>query len=172
MISRRARFIRWITGRYIRRIDVHHADGVFYAFEEDPAVIFADVHEDGRYLFPGTGMETERGQGAGEGKKLNIALAPSSGDREFFAAWERIEAFVDAARPQFVFFQCGADGLAGEPLADLRYSPAVHAHAAKELMCLVERHCPGRLLVMGGGGYDLHNVAAAWCAVLESLIGP
>jgi acetoin utilization deacetylase AcuC-like enzyme len=32
---------------------MHHADGVFYAFEEDPAVIFADVHEDGRYLFPG-----------------------------------------------------------------------------------------------------------------------
>jgi acetyl esterase/lipase len=26
MISRRARFIRWITSRYIRRIDVHHAD--------------------------------------------------------------------------------------------------------------------------------------------------
>jgi acetyl esterase/lipase len=26
MISRRARFVRWITGRYIRRIDVHHAD--------------------------------------------------------------------------------------------------------------------------------------------------
>jgi hypothetical protein len=26
MISRRARFIRWITSRYIRRIDVRHAD--------------------------------------------------------------------------------------------------------------------------------------------------
>lgn len=153
-------------------IDVHHADGVFYAFEDDPAVIFADVHEDGRYLFPGTGTETERGEGAGKGKKLNIALAPSSGDREFFAAWERIEAFVDAARPQFVLFQCGADGLAGEPLADLRYSPAVHAHAANRLLSLVERHCPGRLIAMGGGGYNLRNVAAAWCAVLESLIRP
>ena len=31
-------------------IDAHHGDGVFYAFEDDPEVIFADIHEDGRFL--------------------------------------------------------------------------------------------------------------------------
>jgi len=152
-------------------IDLHHADGVFYAFEDDPAVIFADIHEDGRFIFPGSGAESERGRGVAEGTKLNVALAPSSGDRAFFAAWARVESFLDAARPQFVLFQCGADGLAGEPLGDLRYSQAAHAHATNSLMGLVERHCPGRLLAMGGGGYNLRNVAAAWCAVLEKLVG-
>ncbi len=151
-------------------IDVHHGDGVFYSFEDDPCVVFADIHEDGRYLYPGTGRETEQGRGAAQGTKLNIPMAPYAGDAEFFAAWERVEAFLDAARPEFVLLQCGADGLAGDPLAHLRYSPAAHAHAARGLMRLVERHCPGRLLAMGGGGYDLRNVAAAWCAVLESLV--
>jgi acetoin utilization protein AcuC len=45
-------------------IDAHHGDGVFYAFESDAAVIFADLHEDGRYLYPGTGAVEETGRGA------------------------------------------------------------------------------------------------------------
>ncbi len=36
-------------------IDAHHGDGVYYAFEDDPDLIFADIHEDGKYLYPGTG---------------------------------------------------------------------------------------------------------------------
>ncbi len=37
-------------------IDAHHGDGVYYSYEEDPNLIFVDVHEDGRFLFPGTGF--------------------------------------------------------------------------------------------------------------------
>ena len=36
-------------------IDAHHGDGVFFCFDEDPDLVFADMHVDGRYLFPGTG---------------------------------------------------------------------------------------------------------------------
>ena len=36
-------------------IDAHHGDGMFYGFEDDPDLIFADIHEDGRNLYPGTG---------------------------------------------------------------------------------------------------------------------
>ena len=32
-------------------IDAHHGDGLYYGFERDPGVIFADLHEDGRYLY-------------------------------------------------------------------------------------------------------------------------
>ncbi|MEM7565496.1 MAG: acetoin utilization protein AcuC, partial [Pseudomonadota bacterium] len=37
-------------------IDAHHGDGVFYSFEDDPDLIFADIHQDGRTLYPGTGF--------------------------------------------------------------------------------------------------------------------
>lgn len=151
-------------------IDVHHGDGVFYSFEDDPTVIDADIHEDGRFIYPGTGMATEQGRGDALGKKLNIPMLPYSGDQEFFAAWEQVEAFVDEARPQFVLMQCGADGLEGDLLGDLRYTTAPHAEAAKGLMRIAERHCPGRLVGMGGGGYNLDNLAAAWCTVVESFV--
>ncbi len=60
-------------------IDAHHGDGVFYAFEADPRVIFADLHEDGQYLYPGTGSAEETGSGAAAGTKLNIPLPPGAG---------------------------------------------------------------------------------------------
>ena len=120
-------------------IDVHHGDGVFYAYEDDPDLIFADIHEDGRYLYPGTGHAHETGQGAAKGTKLNIPLAPGAGDRDFLEAWPRVVAHLRKFEPQFVLFQCGADGLDGDPLAHLTYTPQVHAHAARSLVHFADR---------------------------------
>ena len=152
-------------------IDVHHGDGVFYAFEEDPDLIFADIHQDGRTLYPGTGRAHEAGKGSAEGTKLNIELAPFSGDAQFMEAWPRIEAHFAAFQPEFFIFQCGADGLKGDPLAQLEYSPAVHAHAAQRMVRLADKFAQGRIMAFGGGGYDRSNLAQAWSAVLGGLVG-
>ncbi|TLY90731.1 MAG: acetoin utilization protein AcuC [Gammaproteobacteria bacterium] len=127
-------------------IDAHHGDGVFYAFEEDAAVVFADLHEDGRYLYPGTGALEERGRGAAEGTKLNVPLPPGSD------------------------VQCGADSLEGDPITHLRFSPRVHGRAAKDLGALADRLGHGRVLALGGGGYNRDNLAQAWTAVVENLL--
>jgi acetoin utilization protein AcuC len=151
-------------------IDVHHGDGVYYPFESDPNVIFVDLHEDGRFLYPGTGAASEVGKGKAEGTKLNIPMLPGSGDGEFFAAWEKAEAFIRRGNPQFILFQCGADSIDGDPLAHLQYSTAAHAHAAKRLCALADELCEGRLMAFGGGGYDRVNLAQAWSAVLREMI--
>ncbi len=152
-------------------IDAHHGDGVFYSFEEDPDLFIGDIHEDGRFLYPGTGHAQETGRGAAVGTKLNFPLAPGAGDREFTAAWEILEDRVDAARPEFILLQCGADGLAGDPLTHLKYSESAHSLAAEGLCRIADRHCDGRLLALGGGGYDNDNLARAWCAVINELVG-
>ncbi|HHO68933.1 MAG TPA: acetoin utilization protein AcuC [Gammaproteobacteria bacterium] len=152
-------------------IDAHHGDGVFYAFEDDPDLIFADLHEDGRFLYPGTGAADETGRGPAAGTKLNIPMPPDADDAAFLAAWERAEAHVEAGRPAFILFQCGADSLAGDPITHLRYSEAAHRHAARRLRALADRHCQGRLLALGGGGYNRANLARAWTAVVEALAG-
>lgn len=151
-------------------IDVHHGDGIFYAYETDPNLIFADIHEDGRYLYPGTGREDETGKDAAKGSKLNIPLKPGSGDREFLEAWPRVEQHLVRFEPEFIIFQCGADGLQGDPLAHLKYSAATHAHAAKRLVEIAGRFSKGRLMAFGGGGYDHDNLARAWSAVLREIV--
>ena len=98
-------------------IDVHHGDGLYYPFESDPDVIIADLHEDGDYLYPGTGHAGETGKGAAAGTKLNIAMPPGAGDAAFLKQWERVEAHLVEFRPEFFLFQCGADSLSGDPIA-------------------------------------------------------
>jgi acetoin utilization protein AcuC len=151
-------------------IDVHHGDGVFYSYERDPDLIFADIHQDGHTLYPGTGHADESGQGDAAGTKLNIPLAPGANDDDFAHAWDRVEAHLERFAPEVIVLQCGADGLAGDPLAHLEYTPATHALAARRLRALANKHCDGRLLAFGGGGYDLRNLAAAWTAVLAELV--
>jgi acetoin utilization protein AcuC len=151
-------------------IDVHHGDGVFYAFESDADVIFADLHEDGRYLYPGTGHANECGRDAGQGKKLNIPLPPGSDDAVFREHWPQVIAHLERHRPAFIILQCGADGLGGDPLAHLQLSASSHALAASSLAALADRLGHGRVLALGGGGYDRGNLAAAWNAVVEALL--
>ncbi len=151
-------------------IDAHHGDGIFYAFESDPDILFADIHEDGRYLYPGTGAAHETGTGAARGTKLNLPLSPGAGDREFHAAWEQVEDYLEQARPEFIVFQCGADSVGGDPITHLQYTPAVHGFAAARLCQLADRHCQGRLLATGGGGYNRRNLALAWTEVVRACV--
>jgi acetoin utilization protein AcuC len=151
-------------------IDAHHGDGVFYAFEDDAAVVFADLHEDGRYLYPGTGAQEETGRGAAQGTKLNVPLPPGADDETFAAVWPRVTGHLAKFAPEFIILQCGADSLEGDPITHLRFSPQVHGRAARELAELAERLGHGRVLALGGGGYNRTNLAQAWSEVVENLL--
>jgi acetoin utilization protein AcuC len=153
-------------------IDAHHGDGVFYAFEDDPAVIIADLHETGQTLYPGTGAVEERGRGVADGTKLNAPLPAGAGPEEFAAVWPAMLAHVERYAPDFIVLQCGADSVAGDPLAHLRLTPDCHGRAARDLVALARRLGHGRVLGLGGGGYDRGNLARAWCAVVEGLLAP
>jgi len=150
-------------------IDAHHGDGVFYGFESDPDLIFADLHEDGQYLYPGTGAASETGKAGAKGTKLNIPMPPGAGDQEFEQAWETVQAFVDAGKPEFIILQCGADSLEGDPITHLRYTEEAHALAARRLCALADRHCEGRIIATGGGGYNRRNLARAWTRVVQAF---
>jgi acetoin utilization protein AcuC len=151
-------------------IDVHHGDGLYYPYESDPDLIIVDIHEDGRFLYPGTGYAHEEGKDLAVGSKLNVPLEPGAADREFFAAWGRTLEFIRHYRPEFILFQCGADSIAGDPLAHLRYTPRAHAHAARTLCQLANEFAHGRIMGFGGGGYDRRNLALAWNSVLAEFI--
>ncbi len=151
-------------------IDAHHGDGMFYGFEDDRDLIFADIHEDGRYLYPGTGAAEETGTGRARGTKLNIPLAPGADDDDFHEAWRRVEAYIDRARPEFILFQAGADSLEGDPITHLCYTEQAHADAATALCRLADKHCEGRIIGTGGGGYNRRNLARAWTRVVQSFV--
>lgn len=57
----------------------------------------------------------------------------------------------------------------GDPLTNLQYSAKAHSYAASRLLKIAEKKCGGRILAMGGGGYDPVNVAHAWTAVVKAF---
>ncbi|MDH3362638.1 MAG: acetoin utilization protein AcuC [Gammaproteobacteria bacterium] len=150
-------------------IDAHHGDGVYYGFEDDPALLFADLHEDGRFLYPGTGAAEETGTGRARGTKLNIPLAPGADDDDFREAWQKVEAYLVKMRPQFIIMQCGADSLEGDPITHLCWTEEAHAEAAASLCRLADEYCEGRIIGTGGGGYNRRNLARAWTRVVQSF---
>jgi acetoin utilization protein AcuC len=151
-------------------IDAHHGDGVFYAYADDPDLLFADLHEDGRYLFPGTGAADETGLGSARGTKLNLPMPPSSGHDEFRVVWAKVERYLEQGRPEFILFQCGADSVEGDPLTHLRYSEESHAHAATRLCAIADELGHGRVVGLGGGGYNRRNLARAWTRVVGAFL--
>ncbi|MCP8309209.1 MAG: acetoin utilization protein AcuC [archaeon] len=151
-------------------IDAHHGNGVFYDLNDDPAVYIADIHEDGRYLYPGTGSSSETGSGEAVGTKMNLPLAPKSEDKEFKEAFAKVEEFAYQVKPELIIFQCGADGLKGDPYTHLHYTEEAHRYATNRLHRISHELCEGRILALGGGGYNPNNVAKAWLEVVKALV--
>ena len=98
-------------------------------------------------------------------------MPPGADDSVFLAAWEEVERYVEEARPELILLQCGADSIAGDPITHLQLTPEAHAHAARRLAALADRFAAGRVLGMGGGGYNRANLANAWTRVVEELAG-
>lgn len=151
-------------------IDAHHGDGVYYAFERDPRVLFADIHEDGDFLYPGTGCRKETGRGRAKGLKMNMPVPSGSRDDVFDICWDKIENYLGYHKPQFILLQAGADSIDGDPITRMRFSANAHVKAARRLRDIADEYADGRLLIMGGGGYNRDNLSSAWTRMIQALV--
>ena len=103
------------------------------------------------------------------GTKLNMPLPPQANDDQFMQAWTEVETFIREARPEIILLQAGADSLAGDPITHLQFTSQAHGHAATRLCAIADEYCQGRLIAMGGGGYNRRNLALAWSAVVAAM---
>ena len=117
-----------------------------------------DIHEDGSSLYPGTGFESENGSGKGKGTKLNLSLSSGATDHDFIANFTKVEDFISSLKCELIIFQCGADGLKGDPLTHLQYTHKAHKFAAEVLHEYAHKMCSGRIIGLGGGGYNTENI--------------
>ena len=148
-------------------LDVHHGDGVQRAFESESRVMTVSFHESGDHLYPGTGRVDELGHGAARGTSINVPLAPGTDDDSYILALDAIlPPLADRFRPDLLVTQHGCDTHAADPLADLLLTTRALEHGSRLLHHLAHRHCSGRWLAHGGGGYVLYDVVPRHWALL------
>jgi acetoin utilization protein AcuC len=153
-------------------IDAHHGDGVMYGFYSDSGVLDIDFHEDGRHLFPGTGFTEETGRNGGLGFKINVPLLPFVDDDAYLKLFRDIVPLaVRKFRPQVLLLQCGADSHANDLLAHLQITTKTYREVVRTLLDLANEVADSRLVVFGGGGYNVANVARAWTIVASTIAG-
>jgi acetoin utilization protein AcuC len=139
-------------------IDAHHGDGVQAAYYRTNKVLTISLHESGHTLFPGTGFEYEIGEGEGEGYGVNLPFPPYTDDKVYVWAFEEIvPPLIHAFRPDVVVTQLGVDSFYNDPLTNLQLSMFGFEKVVRRIKELAPRW-----LALGGGGYDVSNVARAW----------
>jgi acetoin utilization protein AcuC len=164
-VNEPAVIISWLLkkGRRVAYIDIdaHHGDGVQEAFYRTDKVLTISLHESGRRLFPGTGFESEIGEGKGRGYSVNIPLPPFADDELFIYAFnEVVPSLVERFRPDIVVSQLGVDSFVTDRLAHLNCT----TNGFCEVIRKMKEFSP-RWIALGGGGYEITNVAKAWTLV-------
>lgn len=157
---------RYIQRRYgVSRVlivdwDVHHGNGTQHAFYDDPSILFFSTHQYPHY--PGSGLATETGAGAGEGTTINVPMTPGEGDEEYREIFERV--LVPAAetfKPEFVVISAGFDAHRDDPLASMALTEQGYSELTATVVGIARRHCQGRILSCLEGGYNVKALAAS-----------
>jgi len=120
-------------------------------------------------FYPGTGRPEEVGIGEGKGYSVNIPLPPLTDDVEWWRAFEDVIVPIWLAyKPDFVFWEVGADAYMNDPLTDLMLTYDTYHRMSKTVRQLV--HLGTRKLVMvGGGGYNSVAAAKIWTILLADI---
>jgi acetoin utilization deacetylase AcuC-like enzyme len=149
--------------------DVHHGNGTQHSFEDDPSILFFSTHQYPHY--PGTGLASERGKGAGEGFTINVPMEAGEGDNEYRAVFHK--ALVPAAddfRPEFVIISAGFDAHRDDPLANMALTEEGYADLTGIVAGIAKRHAQKRILSSLEGGYNLRALAASVDAHITALV--
>jgi acetoin utilization protein AcuC len=148
-------------------VDVHHGDGVAYAFYDRSDVMTISLHQNPRTLFPGTGFEDEIGTGEGRGYCVNVPLPIGTYDEAYIKAFTAVAVpLIAAYNPDAIVLQSGADALAGDPLAHLRLTNNAYVDVIERVLSFGKP-----ILATGGGGYNVENTARAWALAWSILSG-
>jgi acetoin utilization deacetylase AcuC-like enzyme len=149
--------------------DVHHGNGTQHSFEDDPSVLFFSAHQYPHY--PGTGRESERGRGAGEGFTINVPMEAGEGDEEYRAIFQKsLVPAADAFKPEFVIVSAGFDAHKDDPLASMGLTEQGYADLTGIVAGIAKRHAVGRILSSLEGGYHLTSLAASVDRHIQALL--
>lgn len=152
-------------------IDGHHADGTQEYFYEEP-ILTISLHRFDPLFYPGSGAVDELGEELGYGYNANLPLpARIPGDLYLEAFISIVPPLVRWYRPEVIILQCGVDGHYQDPLVRMYLTTRTYEAIARAMHELAHETSSGKLLLLGGGGYNPENVARCWTVLFSTISG-
>ena len=135
-------------------LDLHHGDGISQAFQYSKKVTTCSIHRFDVGFFPGTGDV-----GASVNGDYNISMKRGLNDESLRWIVENIvQPLIQKHQPQYLFIQCGCDGLSTDPHKEWNLTICGYARVIKLLLDAIR--IP--VILLGGGGYNFTEAAKFW----------
>lgn len=145
--------------------DVHHGNGTQDTFYEDPSVFYFSSHQ--AYAYPGTGAESERGNGAGEGYNANFLMMPESTDDELLEIYAKeMPRCVETFQPDIILVSAGYDLHESDPLASLN----ITSEGIRTMVRLILDSADVPFVFFLEGGYNVHALGENVKLTLEEML--
>ena len=151
--------------------DAHAGNGTAEYFYENSSVLFIDIHQHPRSIYPYTGFPQQVGSGDGRGFNINIPLPEFAGDEAYRMAFEKIVEPVAAEfKPQIIIRNGGSDPHYEDGLTDLGLSLQGFRMIGEKTRTL-STLCNGKEIDLIASGYNRNVLPVSWLALLSGLMG-
>lgn len=149
--------------------DAHAGNGTKEYFYSDGRVLFIDIHQDPRTLYPGTGFIEEVGEGNGEGFTVNIPLPVYADGASYNLIFEEIvEPLTYEFKPQIIIRNGGSDTHFADQLTQLGLCVGDFFMLGAKVRKMAEI-CGGRVIDLIASGYNQKVLPYAWFALIAGL---
>jgi acetoin utilization protein AcuC len=151
--------------------DAHAGNGTAEYFYSDPRVLFIDLHQDPRTLYPGTGFAHQIGSGRGKGFTVNIPMPVNAGYDAYQLVFDSIvEPMNQEFQPQIIIRNGGSDPHFDDGLTNLGL-PVKGFRMIGERVREMSSRCGDKAIDLIASGYNEKVLPYAWLALIFGLAG-
>jgi acetoin utilization deacetylase AcuC-like enzyme len=149
--------------------DVHHGNGTQDTFWRDEQVGFFSIH---RWPFyPGSGRESETGDGPGLGATLNVPVEFGTSRRDYLDRFRgSLETFASHIKPQLVLISAGFDSHRTDPIGSLGLESDDFETLTSIVLDVANAFAGGKVVSVLEGGYNPQALAESVELHLNKLI--
>jgi acetoin utilization deacetylase AcuC-like enzyme len=152
-------------GIAILDLDIHHGNGTQSIFYRSDRVLYCSLHGHPDWAYPPhTGLEAERGEGAGVGFTYNQPLPERTAWPDYAAALDRALERTAAFSPAAVVVSQGFDTFEGDRWGGFLLHAEDYARIGERLRTL-----GAPIVSVLEGGYEPAHLAAGTLALLDGL---
>ncbi|PTB88161.1 histone deacetylase [cyanobacterium G8-9] len=145
--------------------DVHHGNGTQDTFLEDDTVFYFSSHQ--AFAYPGTGTESQRGEGKGKWFTRNFLMMPESTDTELLDIYENdLPPYIESFNPDIILVSAGYDLHESDPLAQLNITTSGIRTMVRGI--LDSKDVP--FIFFLEGGYDVRALGENVKVTLEEML--